>query len=206
MSTAWFIFFSVTAVVYYYICIKLSQRTESVQEWIYDLKPGSWTLSQFYLMYNAHSRRAEVFSKNWNFVIFLGIVLLTFHVPIDLVSIMYNKYYYDIFGLIIKAFSLLWYLMRICELNDIEGVLVSRLYKYRIFSQEEIKEIETYMTYRQLGLDFYGIRINKAAIIKVLLVVANLLVPTLYALASNEYFAGSRGGVVGRNVTSALSG
>jgi hypothetical protein len=94
--------------------------------------------------------------------------------------------------------------MRICELNDIEGVLVARLYKYRVFSQEEIKEIETYMTYRPLGLDFYGIRINKAMIIKVLLVVANLLIPTLYALASNEYFKGgsSGGGIV--NSTSML--
>lgn len=147
-------------------------------------------MNGFYVFYNIHNRRISLFSKNWNFVIFLGIVLLTFHIPIDLISIIYRREYLNLFGLILKSLSLLWYLMRICELNDCEVHLIAHLYKFRVFSQEEVKEIETYMSYRPLGLDFYGIKINKGVIIKVLLVIANLLVPTLYALVSNEFFKG----------------
>lgn len=188
MSTAWYIFFSTVSVVYYYICIKLSQRSESLKSWIWTLRPGQITIEKFYIYYNIHNRRITLFSKNWNFLIFMAIVLLTFHVPIDLVSVMYNKYYYDIFGLIIKLFSLMWYLARICDLNDSETYLISHLYKYRVFPTEQIQELETYMSYRPISLDFYGLKITKAYIAKVVLFGVNLLVPTLYAVASNRFF------------------
>lgn len=193
MSTAWYFFFSTIAVIYYYICVKLSQRATSVRTWIWGLKPGQLTIESFYIYYNVHNRRAQIFGKNWNFVIFTGFLLLTFHVPIDLVSVVYNKYYYDIFGLIIKLLSLVWYLNCICDLNDCEALLVSHLYKHRVFPFEQIRELELYMQYRPLALDFYGIKINKAAIAKVFLLGVNLLVPTLYALASNEFFKGGGG-------------
>lgn len=188
MSTAWYFFFSTTAVVYYYVCIKLSQRTEALKEWIQEMRRTTYSMEGFYLTYNINHRRASVFGKNWNFIIFLGIVLLAFHIPIDLVSIMYNKYYYDIFGLVIKTLSLCWYLLRICELNDCEAHLIAHLYKYRVYSQEVIKEIEMYMGYKTLGLDFYGLKVNRGVIVKGILLVLNVLLPTLYALASNEYF------------------
>jgi hypothetical protein len=201
MSTAWYFFFSTVAVIYYYICVKLSQRAESVRNWIRGLKQGQLTIESFYIYYNVHNRRAQIFGKNWNFVIFTGFLLLTFHVPIDLISVMYNKYYYDIFGLVIKLLSLIWYLARICDLNDCEALLLSHLYKHRVFPFEQIRELELYMQYRPIALDFYGIKINKGAIVKVFLLGINLLVPTLYALASNEFFKGGDASPPPQNTT-----
>jgi hypothetical protein len=186
MSAAWYLFFSTISVMYYFICVKLSQRGDNIRLWLKSIKDKTPTLENFYLEYNYHYKRIRVFGYYWNFLIFLGVLLLSIHVPIDLVSILYNKYYYDTFGLVIKLISLLWYLWRICDLNEYETFIVSFMYKHRLYSMEEIADLEKYFSYRPLGLDFYGIKINKSLIIKVVLLLLNLVVPTLYALLSSS--------------------
>jgi hypothetical protein len=186
MSTAWYMFFSTISVMYYFICVKLSQRGDSIRLWLKSIKDKTPSLENFYLEYNYHYKRIRVFGYYWNFLIFLGILLLSIHVPIDLVSIFYNKYYYDAFGLIVKLLSLLWYLWRICDLNEYETFIVAFMYKHRLYSMEEIEDLEKYFSYRALGLDFYGIKVNKSLIIKVVLLILNLVVPTLYALLSSS--------------------
>lgn len=186
MSTAWFFFFTTAAVLYYFICVKLSQRADNIRMWLKTIKNKKPDLDTFYLEYNFHYKRIRIFGSYWNLLIFVGFLLLTIHIPIDLISILVNKYYYDTFGLVVKLSSLLWYLWRICELNEYESYIVSFLYKHRIYSTEQIEELEKYFNYRPLGLDFYGIKINKAFIIKIVLLVLNLVVPTLYALLSTS--------------------
>jgi hypothetical protein len=189
MSTAWFIFFSTAAVVYYYICIKLSQRAESLREWLRGLKGRHHDLDGFYLEYNSHYKKAKALAQHWNVIIFTGFLLLTFHVPIDFISVVYLKYYFDAFGLVIKILSLGWYTWRICDLNGLETHLIATLYKHRIFPVQQIKDIEDYAIYRPLGLNFYGLKINTAFLVKIALVIANIIIPTLYALISNHVFS-----------------
>jgi hypothetical protein len=186
MSIAWFLFFSTSACLYYFICIKLEQRATSIRTWLRSLKNNKPTLENFYVQYNEQYKKSKLLAVHWNLMIFAGFLLLTFHVPIDLVSILYNHFYYDIFGLVIKLISLLWYLWCICELNEYETYIPSYLYKHRIFDVETIRELEKFFEYRPVGLNFYGIKINKATIIKVLLIVLNLVVPTGYALFSSK--------------------
>jgi hypothetical protein len=186
LSTAWFIFFSTSATLYYFICVKLEQRSSSVRSWLRSLKVNRPSIEDFYSQYNAQYKKSKLLAVHWNFMIFAGFLLLTFHVPIDLVSILYNHFYYDIFGLIVKLISLLWYMWCICELNDYEIYIPSYLYKHRIFEVDTIQELEKFFEYRPIGLNFYGIKINKTAIIKVLLIILNLIVPTAYALFSSK--------------------
>lgn len=188
MSSAWWLFFSTAALIYYYICIKLSQRSKGLREWMKQLRTERPTLDVFYEQYNGHYKKARQIAKFWNLIIFVGFILLTIHVPIDLISILYQKYYYDIFGLIVKLTSLLWYVWRICDLNEYENSLIAYAYKYRLFPLEQIKELEQYSLYRPLGLDFYGIKINKSFVIKISLIVFNLLLPTIYALLTSHVF------------------
>jgi hypothetical protein len=186
MSTAWFIFFTTMAVLYYFICVKLSQRSNKIRKWLKDVKHNPPTITEFYVQYNEHWKAIRKLGKYWNILIFVGLVLLTFHIPIDLISILYKHYYYDIFGLVVKLLSLMWYLWRICELNDNETYLISYIYKHRIYDFETLQNIEKYVAYRQLGLDFYGIKINKPFLTKAGLLTLNLIIPTLYALISNN--------------------
>jgi hypothetical protein len=186
MSTAWFIFFSSISLLYYFICVKLSQRSTQIRIWLKELKDRRPPIETFYEEYNKHYRAIRALGKYWNILIFIGTLLLTFHVPIDLISILYKHYYYDIFGLIIKLLSLLWYLWRICELNDNEAYLVSYLYKHRLYSFADLEAVEKYVQYRALGLDFYGIKINKPFLIKVSIITLNLIIPTIYGLLSNQ--------------------
>lgn len=188
MSSAWYLFFSTAALIYYYICIKLSQRSKGLREWMKQLRTERPTIDVFYEQYTLHYKKARQLAKYWNLIIFIGFLLLTFHVPIDLISILYQKYYYDIFGLVIKISSLLWYVWRICDLNEYENSLIAYAYKYRLFPLEQIKELEQYSLYRPLGLNFYGIKINKSFVVKISLLLINLLLPTAYALLSSKVF------------------
>ena len=188
MSTAWFIFFSIMAVLYYFVCIKLSQLSLKIRSWLKSLKTRKLSLDDFYVEYNKHYKSIKDLAKYWNILIFIGTLLLTFHVPIDVISVIYKHYYYDIFGLVVKLLSLLWYVWRICDLNENESYVITYLHKHRLFSYDELKAIAKYTEYRPLGLNFYGLKVNKAFITKVLLLTLNLVIPTIYALISNKIF------------------
>ena len=188
MSAAWYLFFSTCAVVYYFVCVKLHQRSTSIENWMTDIRKnaGTITTETFYADYNYHYMMVHRFSVNWNFIIFLGFILLTFHIPIDLVSILFEKNYYDIPGLCIKLLSLAWYIYSICKLNDYETKIIPFLYKLRLFTIDEMEFITKYIEYRPIGLPFYGIKINTGFFIKILLLLLNLVIPSIYALVSNN--------------------
>jgi hypothetical protein len=46
--------------------------------------------------------------------------------------------------------------------------------------------ITKYIEYRPIGLPFYGIKINTGFFIKILLLLLNLVIPSIYALVSNN--------------------
>ena len=188
MSASWYFFFSTISVTYYFICVKLSQRATSICTWLHGLRDLKPSVEDFYSQYNEHYKQTIKLSGYWNLLILIGLLLQTCHIPIDLISVVYNKYYFDIFGLIVKTLSLLWYFLRICDLNESEDALISYLYEHRIYSFDIINDIKIYTAYRPLGLDFYGIKLNKSFLIKLLLVGVNLLLPTLYALVSSKIF------------------
>lgn len=65
---------------------------------------------------------------------------------------------------------------------------IAYLYKHRLYAYSDLADIEKYAAYKPLGLDFYGIKINKPYLFKTLLLIFNLILPTLYALVSNHAF------------------
>jgi len=186
MSSAWYIYFSTSSFLYYFICIKLSQRAQSINDWLKSLKRIRPTLSEFYAAYKIHHKAIKAFGRNWNFIILMGFIILTYHIPIDLFSIVLNRRYTDIVGIVIKSLGLGWYTYKICRLNDMGSKVVPYLYKHELYSAEEMNAVERYVLYHELGLNFYGIRISGPLIMKVGLLVLNLIIPTIYALFANQ--------------------
>ena len=92
----------------------------------------------------------------------------------------------DIAGILVKSFGLAWYTYKICELNDMDTKVISYLYKHEIYDKENMEKIEKYATYHELGLRFYGIKINGPLILKIGLLTINLIIPTIYALVTNK--------------------
>jgi hypothetical protein len=182
MSAAWYFFFTTAGALYYFVCTKLLQRAQAIKLWLSTLKQNSITIDEFYIQYNKHCKSAMNLSNNWNFIIFLGFLLLTIHIPIDLISIIVDGNMKDIPGAIIKGLALGWYLYCICILNDFDGRVVSHLYKQRMFGLEDMQMIEQYASRRKLGLDFYGIQINTSFIMKIILLLLNVIVPAAYSL------------------------
>jgi len=194
MSFAWYLFFSTISLLYYYICNRLLQRSEQIRDWLKRLKKKYRNQKlelehedcDFYKEYNLNYGIIKNFGKYWNFLIFIGFILLLAHIPIDFISIVYEKIYFDIPGLIIKTGALGWYLYCICQLNDYEDKIIPYLYKHRIYTDNQIEYISKYIKYRPLGLNFYGIKISGSYISRYLIIGLNLLIPTLYTLFSKN--------------------
>jgi hypothetical protein len=186
MSSAWYIYFSTSSLLYYFICIKLAQRAQSINDWLKNLKRTRPQIADFYASYKVHHKAIKVFGRNWNFIVFMGFIILTYHIPIDLLNVIFNHKYTDIVGVVIKSLSLSWYTYNICKLNDVDSKVVPYLYKHSLYSTEEMAAIEKYVLYHELGLNFYGIKISGALIVKGVLLTINLIIPTIYALVSNQ--------------------
>lgn len=194
MSFAWYLFFSTISLLYYFTCNRLLQRSEQIRDWLKSLKKKYKNQSlelehedcDFYKEYNLNYSEIKNFAKYWNFLIFIGFLLLIAHIPIDLISIVYEKVYFDIPGLIIKTGALGWYLYCICQLNDYEDKIIPYLYKHRIYNDNQIEYISKYIKYRPLGLNFYGIKISGTYISRYLIIGINLLIPTIYTLFSKN--------------------
>lgn len=186
MSYSWYLFFSIMAMLYYFITIKLQQRASSIRSFLKNLKRTRPSAEDFFKLYAEHHQKIKHFSRFWNFLVFLGFLLLTFHVPADLVSIIYSHFFYDIPGFIIKFAALMWYTYCICYLNNYETKIIPYIYKHKIYAGDELEQIEKYISYRKIGFDFYGIKLNGGTILKVAIIMLNLVIPTLYALFSNQ--------------------
>jgi hypothetical protein len=192
MSFSWYLYFSTVSLIYYYICNRLLKRSVQIRSWLKNLKKKYKNQSielkdnDFYNEYNSHHSIIKKFSKYWNFIIFLGFILLLGHIPIDLISIIINKQLFEIPSVVIKSSALIWYLYCICQLNDYEDKIVPYLYKHRIYKDDQIENINKYIQYRPLGLNFYGIKISGTFIIKYVIIGINILVPVLYTLFSKK--------------------
>jgi len=186
MSMAWYIYFSTSSLLYYFICIKLAQRTQIINEWLKSLKRNRPQITDFYASYKNHHKAIKDFGRNWNFIVVMGFIILTYHIPIDLLNILLNRSYTDITGVVVKALGLGWYTYKICRLNDVVSKVVPYLYKHGLYSTEEMPAIEKYALYHELGLNFYGIKLSGPLIVKVGLVLINLIIPTIYALVTNQ--------------------
>ena len=186
MSSAWYIYFSTCSLLYYFICIKLSQRTQSINDWLKSIKVNRPSIEDFYKTYKQHHKAIKTFGRNWNFLVFMGFIILTYHIPIDLISVIVNRKLMDIAGILVKTLGLAWYTYKICELNDMDIKVISYLYKHDLYSKENMENIEKYASYHELGLNFYGIKINGPLILKVALLTINLIIPTIYALLTNK--------------------
>jgi hypothetical protein len=186
MSTSWYIYFSSSSLLYYFICIKLAQRAQSINDWLKSLKKTRPPIEEFYAVYKIHHKAIKIFGRGWNFIVMMGFIILTFHIPIDLLNVLINRRYTDIAGVVVKVLGLGWYTYKVCRLNDIDNKIVPYLYKHSLYNSEEMKAIEKYALYHELGLNFYGIKVSGPLIVKVGLIIINLIIPTIYALVSNK--------------------
>lgn len=186
MSTAWYFYFSTSSLLYYFICIKLAQRAQSINDWLKNLKRTRPVIEDFYASYKVHHKAIKTFGRNWNFIVLMGFIILTYHIPIDVLSVLINRRYSDIAGILVKSLGLAWYTYKICRLNDMGDKVVPYLYKHNLYTKEEMTDIEKYTLYHDISLSFYGIKISGPLIVKLGLLLINLIIPTIYALFTNK--------------------
>lgn len=183
----WYIFFSVCSSTYYFITIKLHQKATVLYQWIISLKNTQPPIQDFYTQYNIHYKNIKFFSKQWNFIILVGFITLTFNLPLDYISIFYNHLYYVIPGAIIKTNLLIYYIYSICSYNLYQKYIISYLYKHRLYDFNTIKDIEIYIQHRPISLNFYGFVIDGNLITKIIIILFNLIIPIIYGILQNFF-------------------
>jgi len=188
MFFGWYLFFSTMSVIYYYICVKLIKRYEEIIKLLKFLKENKRMISikDFNDKYYVEYKKTRIFCKKWNIMLYLGFVLLSFHIPVDLFSILISKKMYDMPGFIIKLLSLLWYIYCICCLNNMDSQIIKYLYKHQIFQKEEIELITKYVESRPLTIDLYGFTLNGWVFVQLILFLINFILPIIYGLFANN--------------------
>ena len=184
MSVAWYIFFAVASALYYFTATKLLQRAEIIKEHVGTLTRYT-TKEDFYHVYDHQYDAIRRFGNTWNRMILLVMFVLIINLPADALAIFVKQAWFVIPGLIMKSLGLLWYVWCICKLNYMEKYLQNYLHKHHML-QDSYDEIMRYMEVRPLYLNFFGLKITFELVMKILLIGLNLLLPTLYALFSNQ--------------------
>lgn len=195
MMIAWYFYFSIACFLYFFICIKLSYHTHYIikfNEYLNEEKRKKETdeflsINFFYIHYDINVRSIQKFNMDWNALILLGFVILIYHIPIDIVNVIYNYKYTDIIGIIMKTSALSWYTYQICWINNQTTNIISNLYKNRIFDSENISTVEKYLQYNEFSVNLYGFKIDGSSLIKFLFFFINLVIPTIYAIVSNNF-------------------
>ena len=185
MAVAWYLFFSISSATFYFTATMFLQRARFVKSVIKRLK-GSKNLAQdLFTMYDIEFKKNRRMGRVWNRIVFIVLVVLAANIPIDAIAIYVKKAYFDIPSIIVKLFGLTWYLLTICKVNHMETYLITYLRKHH-YLEENIEQIEDYIRVRPIGLNFYGLRITYDYVTKAVLLLVNLLIPTLYGLIQNH--------------------
>lgn len=187
MSIVWYLFFSTSSALYYYTSILIIQRSITIKKQIKSLKLSNNLKDEFFSIYNNEYKKNRKLGNIWNRIIFIVFLVLLFNIPIDLIAIFFKNVLYYIPGVIIKSFGFIWYIICICKLNHMQKYTISFLHKHH-FLQNDIEEINKYSIVRPLCLNFYGIKITFEFVMKMLLIIINLIIPTIYGLFSNKIF------------------
>lgn len=162
------------------------QKTQHIREWLISLKNTRPDIEVFYEEYNKFYKDIQFFEKYWNIVIFMGFAMMTFNLPLDFLSVFYKQFYWSIPGGCIKSLLLAWYFYSISSYNYYQEYLISYLYRHRLYDFDTIEQIKIYTEHRPIALNFFGFTINGQLMKKILVIMINLIIPTLYGIFTTE--------------------
>lgn len=72
------------------------------------------------------------------------------------------------------------------KLNNIDNNVLTYLSKHRIYDKSVIENFNDYVKSRELGINFYGFKLNGTFLVQTFLVIFNFILPILYALFANK--------------------
>jgi hypothetical protein len=185
MCAAWYLFFAISSATFYFTATMFLQRARYIKSVVKRLKGSTNITQDLYTLYDIEFKKNRSMGRVWNRIVFIVLVVLAANIPIDFIAIYVKKAYFDIPSVIVKVLGLTWYLLTICKVNHMETYLLSYLRKH-YYLEANIEQIEEYIRVRPIGLNFYGIRITYDYVTKAVILIVNLLIPTLYGLVQNH--------------------
>jgi hypothetical protein len=187
--------------IFIYIQLICIYRKEEIKDWLvrYRLLSKSYYLDQnnsecgllklFYIDYDKSYYSCKSFNNGWKLVIICAFTMISFRIPLGILYVFYYNNLLEIPTLIFQIIN--WFLLvySICSLNDENRHLEEFLYKYKIFHTKDIiDEIVMYNKYRSLGINLYGFVPNFYVFAQVIIVILNIVLPILLAVANALLF------------------
>jgi hypothetical protein len=193
IGCSWFYYFNVCGAIYIYMiccCMVLRARIKlwidnKMEQKYLQLKMSNmlqlYSLDSFFTNYDIHVDHCNRFFSKFNIYIIIGLLMISFRIPLSLVYIFVDKIAFEIPTLIFQCSNWFLFIYVLCELNEQTEYLIIELHRHRIFGFEMIEDIETYAKYRPLGANIYGMVPSFALLTKTCVVLLNGILPLLIA-------------------------
>ncbi len=188
MFGPWYLLFSTLSALYYFICVKLTMRSDSIIKFLKSAKKSHVTPDEFKTQYLSQYKKTKFFSKKFNTLIHIGLFLIIFHIPVDFITMIIKKEAYAIPGFAVKAGSLIWYIRSICKLNDCDELTSKYLCKHQMFDPDTTSQLNEYIKTRPLGIEYYGFKLNGPFLTQFVLFAINFVLPIVYGIFQNFKF------------------
>ncbi len=188
MFGPWYLLFSTLSGLYYFICVKLTMRADSIIGFLKSAKKTHVSPDEFKLQYLLQYKKTKYFSKKFNTLIHIGLFLIIFHIPVDFITMIIKKETYAIPGFIVKVCSLIWYVRSICKLNDCDELANKYLCKHQMFDSDTTSQLNEYIKTRPLGIEYYGFKLNGPFLTQFVLFAINFVLPIAYGIFQNFNF------------------
>jgi len=189
MFFPWYLLFATLSCLYYYICVKLIKRADSIKSFLKSCKRSHVNPTEFKNQYLIQYKKTKFFSKKFNTLIHIGLFLIIFHIPVDFITMIVNSQAYAIPGFVIKLGSLIWYVRCICKLNNMDKMVSQYLNKHGLYDSETIGQINGYIETRPLGIEYHGFKLNGPMLTQMALFAINFVLPIAYGLFANNIFS-----------------
>ena len=201
VGLTWFYYFMLAGAIFIYTQLICIYRKEEIKDWLvrykllsksYYLDPNNseyGLLKLFYIDYDKSYYSCKSFNNGWKLVIICAFTMISFRIPLGILYVFYYNNLLEIPTLIFQIIN--WFLLvySICSLNDENRHLEEFLYKYKIFHTKDIiDEIVMYNKYRSLGINLYGFIPNFYVFAQVIIVIFNIILPILLAVANALLF------------------
>jgi len=193
IGCSWFYYFNVCGAIYIYMMCCCMILKSQISTWIdtkmehkfLQLKMNNmvhmYKLDSFFTNYDIHVDRCNRFFETFNMYILIGLLMISFRIPLSIVYIFVNKIVFEVPTLVFQCSNWFLFIYTLCELNEQNNEIIKELHRHRVFDFSMIEEIQTYNQYHPLGASIFGLAPSFSLLTKSGVVLFNGILPVLIA-------------------------
>jgi hypothetical protein len=177
----WGCFTMVCCAFYLYINAYCMGMTCIIKTWLKGMKRLDYP-TDLYLIFQVYKKfykLCKAFKINWNNIVCLIFMIITFRIPFSFILVFYNEIYWEAPLLAFHFYNWIYFVLPICEVNSQNDELTTYFYKHShiIADKTNIEEIVKYNSINPLGINIFGFMPKYTHLVSIAFIFSNVLVP-----------------------------